>query len=118
MMNLTSSSLKVFLALDPCDMRKSFNGLSTLASDQLQADPACDAFFETFCCDPGASSVEVEKFDAVATLVGEHEKGVESGVSLELVGSESAKAVEGFSHVAGIDREEDLETGAGEVHHK
>ena len=27
MLNLTSAALKVFLALDPCDMRKSFNGL-------------------------------------------------------------------------------------------
>ena len=39
MLNLTSAALKVFLALDPCDMRKSFNGLHTLASDQLQTAP-------------------------------------------------------------------------------
>lgn len=45
MLNLTSASLKVFIALDPCDMRNSFNGLSTLASDQLQADPARDTLF-------------------------------------------------------------------------
>ena len=37
MLNLTSAALKVFLALDSCDMRKSFNGLHTLASDQLHA---------------------------------------------------------------------------------
>jgi transposase len=42
---LTSASLKVFLALDPCDMRKSFNGLHVLASDQIQAAPARDALF-------------------------------------------------------------------------
>ena len=45
MLNLTSAALKVFLALDPCDMRKSFNGLNTLASEQLQAAPARDALF-------------------------------------------------------------------------
>jgi len=39
-LNLTSAALKVFLALDPCDMRKSFNGLNTLTSEQLQAAPA------------------------------------------------------------------------------
>jgi transposase len=44
-LNLTSAALKVFLALDPCDMRKSFNGLHTLASDQLHAAPARDALF-------------------------------------------------------------------------
>ena len=45
MLNLTSAALKNFLALDPCDMRKSFNGLHTLASDQLQAATARDALF-------------------------------------------------------------------------
>lgn len=45
MLNLTSAALKVFLALDPCDMRKSFNGLHTLASDQLQSATARDALF-------------------------------------------------------------------------
>lgn len=45
MLNLTSSALKVFLALDPCDMRKSFNGLHALATDQLQTAPARDALF-------------------------------------------------------------------------
>ena len=45
MLNLTSAALKVFLALDPCDMRKSFNGLHTLASDQLLTGPARDALF-------------------------------------------------------------------------
>jgi transposase len=44
-LNLTSAALKVFLALDACDMRKSFNGLHTLASDQLQTAPARDALF-------------------------------------------------------------------------
>ena len=45
MLNLTANALKVFLAHDPCDMRKSFNGLHTLASDSLQTAPARDALF-------------------------------------------------------------------------
>lgn len=45
MLNLTSASLKVHLALDPCDMRKSFNGLHALAADQLQITPTRDALF-------------------------------------------------------------------------
>jgi transposase len=44
-LNLTSAALKVFLSLDPCDMRKSFNGLHTLASGTLQTAPARDALF-------------------------------------------------------------------------
>ena len=32
MLNLASTALKVFLALDPCDMRKSFNGLAAIAA--------------------------------------------------------------------------------------
>ena len=45
MLNLTANALKVFLALDPCDMRKSFNGLQQLAADQLGSAPARDALF-------------------------------------------------------------------------
>jgi hypothetical protein len=39
LLNLTANALKVFLALDPCDMRKSFNGLQQLAADQLGSAP-------------------------------------------------------------------------------
>ena len=46
MLNLTGAALKVFLALDPCDMRKSFNGLQQIAADQQQQTmPARDALF-------------------------------------------------------------------------
>ena len=33
-----AGALKVFLAMEPQDMRKNFNGLSALVSDHLQAD--------------------------------------------------------------------------------
>ena len=40
-----SGRFKVFLAVDPCDMRKSFNGLSALVSEHLQEDPRQGALF-------------------------------------------------------------------------
>lgn len=40
-----SGSLKVFVALEACDMRKGFNGLYTLASEQLGEDPRQGALF-------------------------------------------------------------------------
>jgi len=40
-----TGSLKVFVALEPCDMRKSFNGLQALVSEQLGEDPRQGALF-------------------------------------------------------------------------
>jgi hypothetical protein len=80
--------------------------------------PAEAAFFESFCRDPEARSVKVEELDAVAALVGEDEEGVAGGGCLKLVGSEGVEAVEGFAHIAGIEREENLEGGTGEVQHR
>lgn len=40
-----TGSLKIYLALEPCDMRKSFNGLHALVSERLQADPLNGALF-------------------------------------------------------------------------
>ena len=40
-----SGTLKVFVALEACDMRKSFNGLYTLASERLGEDPRQGALF-------------------------------------------------------------------------
>ena len=33
------ANLKVFVALEPCDLRTSFNGLQALVSQRLQEDP-------------------------------------------------------------------------------
>jgi transposase len=38
MLNITGG-LKVFLAVEPADMRKSFNGLYALAVEKLKEDP-------------------------------------------------------------------------------
>ena len=40
-----SGSLKVFVAVEPCDMRKSFNGLSALATERLGEDLRAGALF-------------------------------------------------------------------------
>jgi hypothetical protein len=40
-----NGNLKVYVALEPCDMRKSFNGLSEIARSGLGLDPLCGAAF-------------------------------------------------------------------------
>jgi transposase len=40
-----AGSLKVFVALEPCDMRKGFEGLYALASEQLKEDPRQGSVF-------------------------------------------------------------------------
>lgn len=40
-----NSGLRIFLSLEPCDMRKSFNGLQGLVSDHLGEEPASGALF-------------------------------------------------------------------------
>lgn len=40
-----TGSLKIYLAVEPCDMRKSFNGLYALAENKLKLDPQSGALF-------------------------------------------------------------------------
>jgi transposase len=40
-----SGSLKIYVALEPCDMRKSFNGLHAVAQETLKVDPRSGALF-------------------------------------------------------------------------
>ena len=40
-----AGNLRVFLALEPCDMRKSFNGLHDAVFTRLQEDPKSGAIF-------------------------------------------------------------------------
>jgi len=42
------SSLRIYVAIEPCDMRKSFNGLYALAEETLKEDPRSGAIF-VFC---------------------------------------------------------------------
>jgi transposase len=43
-----SGSLKVFVAIEPCDLRKGFNGLHAAVSERLGEDPKSGALF-VFC---------------------------------------------------------------------
>jgi transposase len=43
-----SGSLKVFVAVEPCDMRKGFNGLYAAVTERLGEDPKNGALF-VFC---------------------------------------------------------------------
>ncbi len=40
-----NGNLKIYVALEPCDMRKSFNGLSEIARNHLEVDPLDGAAF-------------------------------------------------------------------------
>jgi transposase len=40
-----AGSLEVFVALEPCDMRKGFNGLRGLVTEKLGEDPRSGALF-------------------------------------------------------------------------
>lgn len=40
-----SGSLKIYVALEPCDMRKGFNGLEALVADRLKECPQSGALF-------------------------------------------------------------------------
>ena len=40
-----TGSLKVYLAIQPCDMRKSFNGLQGIVTEHLKADPLNGALY-------------------------------------------------------------------------
>jgi transposase len=40
-----SGSLKVFVAVEPCDMRRSFNGLHDVVGTTLKEDPKSGAIF-------------------------------------------------------------------------
>jgi transposase len=40
-----NGNLKVYVALKPCDMRKSFNGLAAVARNTIGMDPCCGAAF-------------------------------------------------------------------------
>lgn len=40
-----TGGLKVFVALEACDLRKSFNGLEGLVKGRLAEDPRCGALY-------------------------------------------------------------------------
>jgi len=64
---------------------------------------------KTFCDTPVSSSVKVEDFDEVATLVGEEEGGSTGGVDSDGVAGDFGEAVEGLAHVTGLKSDVDFE---------
>jgi len=40
-----TGGLKVFVAVEPCDMRKGFNGLHALVTERLRDEPLAGALF-------------------------------------------------------------------------
>ena len=49
MIGLGNGALKIYLALDPCDMRKSFNGLYDIVSSQLDTSRLTREALFVFC---------------------------------------------------------------------
>ena len=62
-----SGSLKIFLMVDCCDMRKGFNGLYGLVSSGFGEDPRSGALY--VFCNRRHTRIKVLYFDGYATLV-------------------------------------------------
>jgi transposase len=60
-------SLKVYLAVESCDMRKSFHGLYALAEDTLQIDPKSGALF--VFCNKRRNRIKILYFDGTGLWV-------------------------------------------------
>lgn len=71
---------------------------------------------KTFCDTPVSSSVKVEDFDEVATLVGEEEGGSTGGVDPDGVAGDFGEAVEGLAHVTGLKSDVDFEVAVEGEH--
>jgi transposase len=62
-----TGALKIYLALKPCDMRKSFNGLYGLAESQLGEDPKSGALF--VFCNKRCNRIKALYFDGTGVWV-------------------------------------------------
>jgi transposase len=60
-------SLKVYLAVEPCDMRKSFNGLYALAENTLKVDPKSGSLF--VFCNKRRNRIKILYFDGTGLWV-------------------------------------------------
>jgi transposase len=60
-------SLKVYLAVESCDMRKSFNGLYALAEGTLKVDPKSGALF--VFCNKRRNRIKILYFDGTGLWV-------------------------------------------------
>ena len=62
-----TGALKIYPALRPCDMRKSFNGLYGLAESQLGEDPKSGALF--VFCNKRCNKIKTLYFDGTGVWV-------------------------------------------------
>ena len=54
-----SNSIRVFLAVEPVDLRKSFNGLHGVVLDRLKEDPCSGAFRGIHCGPSSLRALEI-----------------------------------------------------------
>ena len=81
--------------------------LAAVAVDVLR--PAEGAFFKAFCHEPISGSIEVEDLDESAGFVREEEGRATEWIETEVVARERSEGVEALTHVAGFERDIDLE---------
>ncbi|MDA3798731.1 MAG: IS66 family insertion sequence element accessory protein TnpB [Kiritimatiellae bacterium] len=62
-----TGNLKIFLAVEPADMRKSFNGLHALAVDKLKENPIDKALF--IFCNKNRNRIKLLHFDGTGLWV-------------------------------------------------
>ncbi|MCB1133024.1 MAG: IS66 family insertion sequence element accessory protein TnpB [Verrucomicrobiae bacterium] len=67
MIGLGAGALKIYVALDPCDMRKSFNGLSELAARHHGSNPGRDSLF--VFTNKSKNRIKLLYFDGTGTWV-------------------------------------------------
>lgn len=61
------SSLRIYVAIEPCDMRKSFNGLYAVAEETLKEDPRSGALF--VFCNKRRNRIKILYFDGTGLWV-------------------------------------------------
>ena len=78
--------------------------------------PAEGALFEALGHHPVAGAIEVEDLDEVTPLVGEEESGSTARIHADGVARHGGQTIEAFAHVAGLERDIDLEVAVEAEH--
>ena len=74
------------------------------------------AGLKPFGHDPISSSVPIKYLDEIAPFVGKNKQGAAACLFFEFISDQSAQSIGSRSHIAGLQRHEDLQT-AGEAQH-
>ena len=86
-MLILPSALKIYLAIEPVDMRKQFNGLWSLAAERLKEDPRQGAAF--VFANKDRDRIKILYWDGTGSWI--FAKRLEKGRFTWPVGSESTK---------------------------